>query len=33
MELDELRKEIDGIDSQLVSLFKKRMEIAAAIGD
>ena len=33
MELEGLRKEIDGIDSQLVSLFKKRMETSAAIGD
>lgn len=33
MKLDELRSQIDEIDDQLVELFGKRMEIAAAIGD
>ncbi len=33
MELSELRKEIDKIDDQLVSLFLARMEVAAKIAD
>lgn len=33
MELKELRNQIDEIDDQLVTLFAKRMNIAAAIGD
>lgn len=32
MDLQELRKQIDEIDDQLVSLFVQRMNIAAAIG-
>ncbi len=32
MDLQEIRKEIDGIDSQLVSLLKERMEKAAAVA-
>ena len=33
MDLKELRGQIDAIDDQLVELFVKRMDIAAAIGD
>ena len=33
MDLNELRSQIDNIDDQLVELFAKRMDIAAAIGD
>ena len=33
MDLKELRGQIDEIDDQLVELFSKRMDIAAAIGD
>ena len=33
MELKELRSQIDEIDDQLVELFAKRMDVAAAIGD
>lgn len=33
MDLLELRKEIDKIDDQLVSLFVQRMQVAAAIGN
>ena len=33
MELSELRKEIDAIDDQLVSLFCQRMEVAAGIAE
>ena len=33
MDLKELRDQIDAIDDQLVELFGKRMDIAAAIGD
>lgn len=33
MELHELRKEIDGIDTELVSLFCRRMEVASRIAD
>ena len=33
MELKELRNQIDKIDDQLVELFAKRMDVAAAIGD
>ena len=33
MDLKELRGQIDEIDDQLVELFTKRMEVAAAIGD
>lgn len=33
MNLDELRSQIDEIDDQLVTLFAKRMDVAAAIGD
>ncbi len=32
MDRDSLRKQIDEIDSQLVELFSKRMDVAAAIG-
>ena len=32
MDLQELRKQIDKIDDQLISLFVERMRIAAAIG-
>jgi monofunctional chorismate mutase len=32
MNIDELRKEINGIDEQLLSLFERRMEIAEEIG-
>ena len=33
MDLTELRKEIDAIDDQLVSLFCQRMEIASRIAE
>ena len=33
MDLNELRGQIDKIDDQLVELFAKRMDVAAAIGD
>ena len=33
MDLNELRKEIDDVDAQLVPLFKKRMELSAAVAD
>ena len=33
MDLNELRGQIDKIDDQLVKLFAKRMDVAAAIGD
>ena len=33
MDLQELRKEIDSIDDELVRLFGQRMEIAAKIAD
>ena len=33
MDLQALRHQIDGIDSQLVSLFTQRMEIAGKIAD
>ena len=33
MDLNELRGQIDEIDDQLVKLFAKRMDVAAAIGD
>ncbi|MBQ8849922.1 MAG: prephenate dehydratase [Clostridia bacterium] len=33
MELKELREEIDGIDRQLVELFKKRMNVSAAVAE
>ena len=33
MELTELRREIDAIDDQLVSLFCQRMEIASRIAE
>lgn len=33
MDLMELRKEIDAIDDQLVSLFCQRMEVAARIAE
>ena len=33
MELKELRDEIDGIDRQLVELFKKRMNVSAAVAE
>ncbi len=33
MDLNELRGQIDKIDDQLVELFTKRMDVAAAIGD
>lgn len=32
MDLNELRNKIDGIDKELVKLFKERMEIAAEVG-
>jgi chorismate mutase/prephenate dehydratase len=32
MSIDELRKEINGVDEQLLSLFERRMEIAGKIG-
>ena len=32
MDLQELRKEIDAIDDQLVALFCQRMEVSAKIG-
>ena len=32
MDLQELRKQIDKIDDQMISLFVERMRIAAAIG-
>ena len=32
MELENLRKQIDAIDDQLIELFKARMEVAAQIG-
>lgn len=32
MDLNELRNQIDGIDKELVRLFKERMEIAAEVG-
>lgn len=32
MDLQELRKQIDEIDDQLISLFVQRMNVAAAIG-
>ena len=31
-DLNELRREIDGIDRELVKLFEKRMEVSAQIG-
>lgn len=33
MELKDLREEIDNIDSELVKLFTKRMNIAAQVAD
>lgn len=33
MDIQELRREIDGIDSQLLPLFCQRMEIAAQVAD
>ena len=33
MELSELRKEIDGVDEELVALFKKRMGLSAAVAE
>ncbi len=33
MELKELREEIDGIDRELVELFKKRMNVSAAVAE
>ena len=33
MELKELRNQIDAIDNELVSLFKKRMELSAHVAD
>ncbi len=33
MELKELRNEIDGIDRELVELFKKRMNVAASVAE
>lgn len=32
MNLNELRKEIDAIDEQMMELFKKRMEVSKNIG-
>ena len=32
MNLQELRKEIDSIDNQIVSLFARRMEISSAVA-
>ena len=33
MELEELRKEIDGVDRELVELFKKRMGLSASVAE
>ena len=33
MDIQELRREIDGIDAQLLPLFCQRMEIAAQVAD
>ena len=33
MELQDFRRELDGIDSQLLQLFYRRMEITAQIGE
>ena len=33
MELEEYRKEIDQVDAELLKLFRRRMELSAAIGD
>ena len=33
MELGELRKELDGIDSQLADLYEKRMDICSQVAD
>ena len=30
--LEELRKQLDGVDRQLVALFEQRMEIARRVG-
>ena len=32
MNIDELRREIDGIDDRILTLFERRMEIAKEIG-
>ena len=33
MDIQDMRKEIDAIDDQLVQLFKQRMDVAAQIAD
>ena len=33
MELKEIRNQIDGIDDELVALFRKRMELSAQVAD
>ena len=33
MNLDEIRKEIDSIDSQIVELFTKRMECSRSVAE
>ena len=33
MELNEIRKEIDAIDAELVELYKKRMTLAANVAE
>ena len=33
MELKDLREQIDGIDRELVELFKKRMNVSAAVAE
>ena len=33
MDLDELRKEIDAVDAEIVKLFEKRMEISEHIAE
>ncbi|MEE0930969.1 MAG: chorismate mutase, partial [Acutalibacteraceae bacterium] len=33
MDLSEIRKEIDNIDSQLIELFKKRMECSRQVAN
>ena len=32
-ELQELRREIDGIDRELVELFRRRMDVTARVGE
>ena len=33
MELDELRSQINGIDEELIDLFRRRMDVAAGIAE